>query len=134
MLLVKVPYKYWLYFVLPCMAVVALYIVFVPQYVKLSTLFDMAEPHIKVRSQMMTYVDSLYNDESRDFIYMLLFNQKDNTFYKSLIALNVAHLFVISGLHISIFCGLIKKIFKKRYLNIPINLIFTFFIFYLTCT
>ncbi len=128
----KMPFKYFIGVIWPLTLVVAIYIIFVPRNANLKALFGLIEPTLQVRTKMMDYIGSIYSREPRDFIYMLLFNQKDNSFYKSLIDLNVAHLFVISGLHISIFCGIIDKLIKKKPISLTINILFTCFIFYMT--
>ncbi len=125
-------YKWALYLLLPSLVFVCLYTSFVPHYVTLSSLFSKVDRAIPIRNDMMSYINDNYNSESRDFIYMLMFNQKENHFYKDLINLNVAHLFVISGLHISIFCAAIKKLIKNEYACLVVNILFTVFIFYLT--
>ncbi len=119
-------------FVVPAMAFLSVYLTLVPHSATLNSLFQMMDSHYSVRDQMMGYITNNYSTETKGFIYMLLFNQKDNKFYKDLINLNIAHLFVVSGLHISIFCIVTKKIVKNKYASLIVNMLFTLFIFYLT--
>ncbi len=132
LLLQKDLIKWTVVLLLPSLLFVALYTSFVPSIVTFKSLFQLIDKDIPIRSGMMSYIDLHYDAKSRDFIYMLLFNVKDNKFYKDLIALNIAHLFVISGLHISIFCNVAKKIIKNEYAALTLNVVFTLFIFYLT--
>ncbi len=66
-----------------------------------------------VRKQMMNYIKSSYNKQSTNFIFMLLFGVKNyhSELSQKINFLNLAQLFVVSGLHLQLLHTVLNKIF-----------------------
>lgn len=83
--------------------------------------------HFSLRKILINKVNADYNEKTASIINLFIFNIKDSyayTMYNTIINLSIVHLFVISGLHLSI----IKKIFTKKlwFLSYPIIFFYTY--------
>lgn len=106
------------------------------------TILNLCHNFQNVRFKAINYLNKLYdNNLTSSYIGMLLFNYKTNEIYqiyKNTIQLSIAHLFVVSGLHIQLlllfFETTILKILKnKRIQNIFCFLlifVYSYFLFY----
>ncbi len=76
---------------------------------------------------MVSYIDASYTETSSNFIQMLLFGIKhDYSLQNKINFLNIAQLFVVSGLHLQVFVNVTKKIIKNKKINISITLMILF--------
>lgn len=69
-----------------------------------------------IRSGIATFFDKHYDEETSDFIKLILLNIKSNNtyiFYKQVVDLGIVWLFCISGFHISLLSRIIRKLLKK---------------------
>ncbi len=86
-----------------------------------------------VRNEMVNYLTNVYPSDTSDFILMLLFGIKNNHALQNKINfLNIAQLFVVSGLHLQVFCKITKKTIKNKWANLTITLTILCFISYMT--
>ncbi|MGL4950376.1 MAG: ComEC/Rec2 family competence protein [Mycoplasma sp.] len=111
--------------------------IFIPKEYKLSSITKnlLKSNFFLVRQNMMNHVGTLYPGDNGKILQMLIFNEKfyNEAFYDNFRKLGLLHLFVVSGLHISMLSFLIDKIFKKyKYIRILLKLILCSFLFYLT--
>lgn len=70
-----------------------------------------------IRTGISNFFDQHYEQETADFIKLILLNIKSqNTyvFYKQVVDLGVVWLFCMSGFHISLLSKIIRKIFSKK--------------------
>ncbi|MDR1991741.1 MAG: ComEC/Rec2 family competence protein [Mycoplasmataceae bacterium] len=72
--------------------------------------------HFSLRNKVKNFIDSNYDQRTKNFIDLLLLNVKEatakNTYYH-MIDLSIVYLIVVSGFHISIFKRIIQYIFKS---------------------
>lgn len=81
---------------------------------------------------IINYIKNHYpNYNTQSFILLLLFNIKSNYGFRiELYHLNLAHLFVVSGLHLSCFVWIINKVFKQKHLFLQTIILFSIIGFY----
>ncbi|WP_245576630.1 ComEC/Rec2 family competence protein [[Mycoplasma] imitans] len=80
------------------------------------TLLDKIPKKYDLRKIIINYLDTNPNKESKGLLLLTLFNIKnsDNKFiYEQILNLSIAHLLVISGLHLSLINLVIQSILKK---------------------
>lgn len=97
----------------------------------IKNLIDKIPKEINLRKILIDYINSSSSKKVSNLINLIVLNYRDKNiskFYYGLINLGVAHLFVVSGLHISFLNLIIKKIFKfNLFLSNIINVIFSSF-------
>ncbi len=87
------------------------------------------------RLLMQQYIDNNYNDNVASCIKLLLFNEKnyETTIYQNIIKLNIVHLFVVSGVHLSALISLVNFLFKKwKWAKNIISILVALFLMYMT--
>ncbi|QZX49003.1 ComEC/Rec2 family competence protein [Mycoplasma sp. E35C] len=80
-------------------------------------LLDKIPQEYDLRKIIIDYLNTNTNKQSRGFLLLTLFNVKNNDnklIYQQILNLSIAHLLVISGLHLSLINLVILKIFKKH--------------------
>lgn len=90
--------------------------------------------HFSLRDLMLKQVNTLYEDPQQAFLRILIFNEKmyTNSQYMLFRDLGMLHLFVVSGLHISVLCAFFSYLFKRCYwLGLLFNLVVSCLLFYL---
>lgn len=83
----------------------------------IKNLINKIPDEINLRKILINYINSSPNKKVSNLINLVVLNYRDKNifkFYYGLINLGVAHLFVVSGLHISFLNLIIKKIFKSN--------------------
>ena len=106
-----------------------------PYTYKLKDLFNLIDKNCySLRNSMANYLSASYSENTSIFIKMLLLNIKNynSDIYDGINELNIAHLFVVSGIHINLFCLAISKLIKNKIVSNIIMMSFCLFIFYLT--
>ncbi|EDU06287.1 ComEC/Rec2 family competence protein [Ureaplasma urealyticum] len=85
-----------------------------------------------LRKQIIVYLSKKYlNKNTLMLIKLMIFNEKvSGNFKQILYDLNIAHLFIVSGLHLNIFLLIINKIFFKKWPKISFVIGICFLIFY----
>lgn len=88
-----------------------------------------------LRSNLSDYLDQHYNKDTSVYLKLLLLNIKTykHEIINKLNNLNIIHLFVVSGIHISILNSLISKLLRKlRITNFIVNITTMLFLCYLS--
>ncbi len=86
-----------------------------------------------LRNTMIDHISCSYTKDTSDFILMLMFGVKNNhTLQNKINFLNIAQLFVVSGLHLQVFVDITKKLIKNKKINLTITVVILCFISYMT--
>lgn len=99
---------------------------------KFNNLFDFKN---NLRSLMKQYIEQNYNNNVANFIKLLLFNEKDYKcqIYQNIIKLNIVHLFVVSGMHLSALITLVNFLFKRwKWFENILSILISLFLMYMT--
>lgn len=85
-----------------------------------------------LRTQILIYLSKKYSNENTlMLIKLMIFNEKINSDFKQILYdLNIAHLFIVSGLHLNLFILIINKIFSKRWPKTSFLIGILFLLFY----
>lgn len=73
---------------------------------------------VNLRALFMDAYASGPDGETKKMIALMLFNSRDaslNPFYGRLVDLGVVHLFVVSGMHLSVLGGFVRRLVPKRF-------------------
>lgn len=93
-------------------------ILFIPKEWKLINIANFINNNIEndLREISINHLENIYSSESLSFLKLLLFNEKDfqNDTFILFKDLGILHLFVVSGLHVSIVTCIFNKIFYKN--------------------
>ncbi|KEZ22696.1 ComEC/Rec2 family competence protein [Ureaplasma diversum] len=129
----KFNYKVWLLIGLTIAIVIILWAV-TPYNTTLKTLITNYNNKTSnsPKTLIVNYIKDHYpNKNTQSFLLLLLLNLKTNYgFSLQLYHLNLAHLFVVSGLHLSCFVWIINKIFKKKLMFVQTLILLVFIGFY----
>lgn len=85
-----------------------------------------------LRNLAVQYININYkNSDISDLVKLILFNIKTGfgiTLYNNLKLLSVAHIIVVSGLHLNFLINFINFIFRKKIITVPINILSLFIV------
>lgn len=94
------------------------FIIFIPREWKLINISKFINNNIEnnLRDLSITHLANIYDGQSLSFLKLLLFNEKNysNDVFTLFKDLNILHLFVVSGLHVSIITAIFNKLFSKN--------------------
>lgn len=79
---------------------------------------DLLPREMNLRALFMEAYATGPDGEAKRMIALILFNARDrslNPFYHRLVDLGVVHLFVVSGMHLSVLNGFVQRILPKRW-------------------